>query len=235
MKFIDLDSPVVISIIGASGGIGFALLEELAAKTDAVFLPTYNTSIPVDKKYEWIHYNSLDPISINNYFKQLESHKPAAIIDCSGAFFASSLARTTPPEIAHVISTNLTGPLIAAKKALSVLAPNGKIIFMSSILAEENVYGSSVYSASKVGLEKGIAVLGQEFLKRDLAICGIRLNYMDYGMTHKINTELKADILNSMPNQEFVKISSIVKVIKQILQGDSMDISGTIFALSEES
>ena len=229
----NLNSQSAICIIGANGGIGYALLQELSLAFEATFFPTYNSSPPSDTNFEWAYYNSLDPNSIESYFAKLENYKTKAIIDCSGAFFASSLLRAITSEIEYVISTNLTGPFITAKKALTALAPNGKLIFMSSILAEKDIFGSSIYAASKAGLEKGISVLGEEFRNRDLAICGIRLDYMDYGMTHKIKDSVRAEIRDLMPEREFIKIDVVTKIIRTILEDESPITSGRIFSLNE--
>ncbi len=223
-----------IAIIGASGGIGYALLQELSGDIGTQYFPTFNSSVPLDNKFNWSYYNSLDHKSAEDYFKQLSTYSVKAIIDCSGAFFASSLNKAEDLDIERVISTNLTGPFLTAKHALSTLAPNGKLILMSSVLAKKNVFGSSIYAASKAGLEHGISVLGQEFSKKNLAICGIRLDYMDYGMTHKINEDVKIKIRNSMPNLEFIKIEELANIINLIVHMDSIELSGRTFLWNEK-
>jgi NAD(P)-dependent dehydrogenase (short-subunit alcohol dehydrogenase family) len=223
-----------IAIIGASGGIGYALLQELAGDIETNYFPTYNSSVPQNAEFNWSYYNSGDQDSVQKYFEHLSNYNLTAIIDCSGAFFASSLNKATNFDIEKVISANLIGPFVTAKQALNALAPDGKLILMSSILAKKNVFGSSIYAASKAGLEHGIAVLGEEFSKKNLAICGIRLDYMDYGMTHKINDDVKAKIRNSMPNLEFIKIEELAKIIKLIFSKDSKQISGRTFLWNEK-
>ena len=220
-------------LVGASGGIGEALLEYLSSRTTIVCLPTYNTNKPTDSSFIWIQHNSNDFSSNQRMFEGVVAkYEISLVIDATGAFFASKLHKTTSDEICNVISTNLVAPLVLAKNAQKFLEIGGKIIFMSSILSEMQLIGSSVYAASKAGLERGIISLGPEFEQAEKGICAIRLGYMDYGMTYKIPEVMRNSIRDNLPEKKFIGINLLGEKILEIAQMNLSDMNGVVFEIS---
>jgi short-subunit dehydrogenase len=182
--------------------------------------------------FSWFQYDSNNFESTRSLFAEIsKSHEISAVIDLSGAFFASKLQKSNSEEVSQVISTNLIAPLILAKNAQEFMNIGGKIIFMSSILSNMQIVGSSVYSASKAGLERGILALSQEFSQTGHAICGIRLGYMDYGMTYKINEKVRQDILSHSTKETFINIGVLGKKILDLLGTETSKINGILYEI----
>jgi NAD(P)-dependent dehydrogenase (short-subunit alcohol dehydrogenase family) len=221
-----------VIVIGGSGGVGAALLEYISNRTDMVCIPTYNKNKPAMSNFSWFQYDSNNFESTRSLFAEIsKSHEISAVIDLSGAFFASKLQKSNSEEVSQVISTNLIAPLILAKNAQEFMNIGGKIIFMSSILSNMQIVGSSVYSASKAGLERGILALSQEFSQTGHAICGIRLGYMDYGMTYKINEKVRQDILSHSTKEKFINIGVLGKKILDLLGTETSKINGILYEI----
>jgi 3-oxoacyl-[acyl-carrier protein] reductase len=219
-------------LIGASGGVGSALLGYLSSRTSLVCIPTYNTNRPTTDHFSWIQYNSNDFDSTRAMFEEVSNEFDISlVIDATGAFFASRLQNSSPSEIGDVISTNLIAPLILAKSAQEFMLDGGKIIFMSSIVSTMQLVGSSIYAASKAGLERGILSLSSEFSQSGHGICGIRLGYMDYGMTYKINERVRQEILKELLEEKFIDIRVLGDKILQILDSRSSEINGMIYEI----
>lgn len=221
-----------IVIVGASGGVGGALLEYFSTRTDMVCIPTYNKNKPRMSPFSWIHYDSNNFGSTRALFENItKTYELSAVIDVSGAFFASRLQKTKCEEVGQVISTNLIAPLILAKNAQEFMKIGGKIIFMSSVVSNMQIIGSSVYAASKAGLERGILALSPEFSQTGHAICGIRIGYMDYGMTYKINEKVRQEVLVQLPEKKFIDISVLGEKILEILRTETSDINGMLYEI----
>jgi NAD(P)-dependent dehydrogenase (short-subunit alcohol dehydrogenase family) len=107
----------------------------------------------------------------------------------------------------------------------------GKVIFMSSIVSNMQMIGSSVYAASKAGLERGILALSPEFSQTGHAICGIRLGYMDYGMTHRLNEKIRMDILGQSSKKSFINIDVLGDKVLDILKTEITDINGMLYEI----
>ena len=219
-------------LVGASGGVGSALLEYLSSKTSLICIPTYNSNPPTTDRFSWVQYNSNNFDSTRLMFEEVSSEFGISlVIDTTGSFFASRIQNSLPSEIGEVISTNLTAPLILAKCAQEFMLDGGKIIFMSSIVGSMQLVGSSIYAASKAGLERGILSLSSEFSQSGHGICGIRLGYMDYGMTYKINEKVRREILKKLPEEKFIDIEVLGDKILQIIDSQSAEINGKIYEI----
>jgi NAD(P)-dependent dehydrogenase (short-subunit alcohol dehydrogenase family) len=219
-------------LVGASGGVGSALLEYLSSRTSLVCIPTYNRNRPTTDRFTWIQYNSNDFDSTRAMLEEVsENYDLSLVIDATGSFFASRLQNSSPIEIGEVISTNLIAPLILAKSAQEFMLYGGKMIFMSSIVSTMQLMGSSIYAASKAGLERGILSLSSEFSQSGHGICGIRLGYMDYGMTYKINERVRQEILKELPEEKFIEIRVLGDKILQILDSQCGEINGMIYEI----
>ena len=217
-------------LVGASGGVGVALLEYLSSRTPLVCIPTYYRKKPQGSDFSWIHYNSRDIESTRTMFEEISrEYDVVLVIDASGEFFASKIKRATAQDISEVISTNLVAPLILAKNAQEFMLLGGKVIFMSSIVSTMQITGSSVYAASKAGLERGVLALSSEFSQTGHGICGIRLGYMDYGMTYKINEKTRKEISEKLSDKKFMEINVLGDKILEIIKSETHEINGVLY------
>jgi NAD(P)-dependent dehydrogenase (short-subunit alcohol dehydrogenase family) len=217
-------------LVGASGGVGAALLDYLSSRTALVCIPTYYRNKPQVSDFSWVHYNSREIESTRAMFEEISrEYDVVLVIDASGEFFASKIQRSSAKDISGVISTNLVAPLILAKNAQEFMQMGGKVVFMSSIVSTMQITGSSVYAASKAGLERGVLALSSEFSQTGHGICGIRLGYMDYGMTHKINEKTRKKIYETLSDKKFIKISVLGDKILDIIKCETNEINGILY------
>jgi NAD(P)-dependent dehydrogenase (short-subunit alcohol dehydrogenase family) len=217
-------------LVGASGGVGAALLEYLSSRTSLVCIPTYYRNKPQASHFFWIHYNSREIESTRVMLEEISrEYNVVLIIDASGEFFASKIQRSSAQDIAGVISTNLIAPLILAKNAQEFMQVGGKVVFMSSIVSTMQITGSSVYAASKAGLERGVLALSSEFSETGHGICGIRLGYMDYGMTYKINEKTRKEISEKLSDKKFLNISALGEKILEIINSETHKVNGMLY------
>ena len=219
-------------IIGGSGGIGLALLNYLSSRTDYVCIPTFNKNNPLSDNFIWIQYDSNESGSTRTLFEKItEKYQIAFVIDASGSFFASKLQKSSADEIRNVISTNLVAPLILAKNSQEFMQIGGKLIYLTSVVGTMRLTGSSVYAASKAGLERGILALSPEFAQTGHGLCAIRLGYMNYGMTYKINEKVRSDILAKLPGGGFTDIGVLGEKILEILRTEVAEINGMLYEI----
>lgn len=219
-------------LVGASGGVGMALLDYISSRTSLVCLPTYYKNKPPKGRFSWIPYNSNDHESTRSMLEEVSSqYDLTLIIDASGKFFASKIQKTTSQEINQVIVTNLVAPIVLAKCAQEFLVPEGKIVFMSSIVSSMELVGSSAYAASKAGLERAVLTLSSEYNQTGHGICGIRLGYMDYGMTYKINDKIRENILENLPEEKFIDIGLLGEKILEIEKMETSKMNGNLYEI----
>ena len=201
-------------VIAGNGGIGSQLVNHLVKDSSVRVYSTYRTTHPVNDEVQWIKFDSENCEDYEEIISEIAlENNLTLVIDASGAFFASPILKSTPEDIERVINTNLTAPLTLARACLKSMSHTGTLIFFSSVVAESDNYGSSAYAASKKGLEKAITSLGEEFKRAGKGILGIRLGYMNYGMTFKIREDFRESIRTGLPNQKFGEIDGLINLI----------------------
>jgi short-subunit dehydrogenase len=219
-----------ILLLGASGGIGAELLHYLSSRTIFLLIPTFNQNKPENSLLNWFRYDSKAFKTNYLLFESIfEQYEITTVIDATGAFYASRIQNASFEEINEVISTNLTGPLILAKHSQSLMKEGGKLIFLSSVVGTLNLTGSSVYAASKAGLERAIMSLSPEFSKTGHSICALRLGYMNYGMTYKIDEVSRKKILENLDNKEFIDIALLGEQILRIIASECSETNGRVY------
>lgn len=225
---IDTKSPAIL-IISGNGGIGSALVGRLSKETEVHVFSTYRKTHPVNEKIQWIQFESENCEKYEEVISEISSsYNLKLVIDASGAFFASPILKTTPNDIARVINTNLTAPLILARSCLKFMSEEGSLVLFSSVVTESEINGSSAYAASKQGLEKAITSLGAEFERVGKGIVGIRLGYMNYGMTFKIRDDIRENIRLSLADQKFEEIDGLLQLIFSLTSYPEKKQFGTI-------
>ena len=103
---------------------------------------------------------------------------------------------------------------------------------MSSMLANQDVVGTSAYTASKAGLNAAIRVIAKENAKHNVLINNLNLGYMDLGMTHRIKDYEK--LKKKIPVGKFGDVSEIIKACEFLIDSDyitgsCIDINGGLW------
>jgi NAD(P)-dependent dehydrogenase (short-subunit alcohol dehydrogenase family) len=175
-------TPRSVLITGGSSGIGLATARRLAADGHNVAV-TFRTSKPPADLFA-VECDTTDAESIDAAFGMVElahDHGPVEVLVCSAGVTADMmLLKMTPQALNQVISTNLAGPMLAARRALRamMLKRFGRIIFVGSVAGLRGAAGQTNYAASKAGLI-GVA----RALSREHGRHGITANVVTPGLT----------------------------------------------------
>jgi 3-oxoacyl-[acyl-carrier protein] reductase len=109
--------------------------------------------------------------------------------------------RMKPEDWETVLRTNLTGALLCIQQALAVMLRQrwGRIINVSSVVAQMGNAGQANYVASKaglIGLTKAIAV---EVASRNITVNAVAPGFIATAMTDPLPEAVKADLLARIP------------------------------------
>ncbi|MEV0453696.1 SDR family oxidoreductase [Catellatospora methionotrophica] len=169
-----------VLVTGGNRGIGLAIAQQFAAAGDRVAV-TYHHSPPPDGLLA-VKCDVSSSVDVDRAFGEVEAaHGPVQVlVTAAGITRDSTIRRATDDDIAAVIGTNLVGPIYAARRAVPNMHAKkfGRIIFLSSVVAELGAAGQTTYAAAKAGL-KGAA----RSLARELGPRGITVNVVAPGLT----------------------------------------------------
>jgi len=200
----------MIIIVGASGGIGSVLFENM--ELDGTDIGTHSGKVSHDR---------LIPLDVTDYFACRDladsvEGKAITLINCSGINRNGLITEGEWWDWYRTIEVNLLGSYNLLKAFLPIMKEVGwgRIIFMTSIVSKYNYRGTSAYTASKMGL-LGLAQTAAREIRPEqhITINCLRLGYFDAGMIQDVPPRHRPEILcNPL---------GIIKVIETIvLNGD---------------
>ena len=158
----------------------------------------------------------------------------AYLVNCMGVVYDKMAHKTDPLEWGRVIDINLIQTMDVIRMALPGMRKQkfGRIINLSSVVANMGVAGTSAYAASKAGLNGMIKSIAVENASKNVLINNLNLGYMDLGMTKKIPNY--DDLLEKIPVGSFGHASEIISAIEFLIKSDyitgtCIDINGGLW------
>jgi len=220
-------------VTGASRGIGLACARALAesgarvvlAARDRAKLEEASAEIPGST---WVEIDLASPDSIKAAFAKAGK---IDILVNNAAITKDGLAlRMKKDDWDAVIATNLTGAFLAIQQVLHPMMKErwGRIINISSVVAEAGNPGQANYVASKAGLIGLTKSLAQEMASRNITINAIAPGFIDTDMTAALSPELKENMLSHIPLKRFGKPEDIAAAVKFLASEDAGYITGHV-------
>lgn len=137
-----------------------------------------------------------------------------------------------------VLGVNLTGPFLCSKHVLPIMREGGfgRIIFMSSVVPQIGVPGTSAYAATKAGLGGLCKTISKEVVKNNITANLISLGYFEAGLLYQIPEDIRNQIKETIPKKEFGSPKDVVECILYMcgdhagyLTGQTINLNGGLF------
>jgi 3-oxoacyl-[acyl-carrier protein] reductase len=224
-------------VTGASRGIGLACAKALAgagakvvlAARDRAKLEAVSSEIP-DSTFIELDLASAD--SIKAAFAQAGK---IDILVNNAAITKDGLAvRMKRDDWDAVIATNLTGAFLAIQQVLPGMMKErwGRIINISSVVAEAGNAGQSNYVASKAGLIGLTKSIAQEMGSRNITVNAIAPGFIETDMTAGLSDELKAKMLAQIPLRRLGKPEDVAAAVKFLASEEASYITGHVLKVN---
>ncbi len=136
------------------------------------------------------------------------------------------------------IAINLTGPFLAIKYVLPFMRKQefGRVINMSSVVAQMGFPGTSAYAAAKSGLFGMTKSISKEVANTDITVNNIALGYMEAGMLYEMPKDIRNLVKGSIPKQHFGKTEDITQAILYLanekasyITGETINVNGGLY------
>jgi 3-oxoacyl-[acyl-carrier protein] reductase len=129
-----------------------------------------------------------------------------------------------------VLAANLTGAFLCIQQVLQGMMKErwGRIINISSVVAETGNPGQANYVASKAGLIGLTKSLAQEMASRNITINAVAPGFIDTDMTSVLSAELKDNMLGHIPLKRFGKVEDIAAAVRFLASDDASYITGHV-------
>jgi NAD(P)-dependent dehydrogenase (short-subunit alcohol dehydrogenase family) len=222
----------MIIITGITGGIGNFLFDKFSAAGESI-TGTYHLNKPEGKAYaNTSALDITDHAAAEKFITSLNA-KNITLINCAGISANAFAHKSAVEEWSDVINVNLIGTFNMIRAVLPVMREQnfGRIINLSSVVAQTGVMGTSAYAASKAGVNGMIKSIALENAQKGITINNINLGYFKVGMINTVPAEIQEKIKSKIAVNEFGDPENIFNTIQYIrntpyLNGACLDLNG---------
>jgi 3-oxoacyl-[acyl-carrier protein] reductase len=231
----------VALVTGASQGIGRAIALALAQSGARVAIAARNVeklaSLANEVKQgggeaEAIAMDVADALQVKSGFQQaLGKFGRLDILVNNAAITRDTLAlRMKLEDWDAVLRTNLTGAHLCTQQALGAMLKqrSGRIINITSVVAETGNAGQANYVASKAGLIGLTRAIAVEVASRSITVNAIAPGFIETPMTDPLSSELKEKMKSMIPLGRFGADKEIAAAVVFLASDEAGYITGQV-------
>lgn len=233
-------------VTGASRGIGATIAYELAKQGADIAIHYNMNRIEACKVQQTIEQLGRKAIvlgadiskesEVKNMFLEFQSSFEHLDIFVANAGMTKDqiIVRTKIEDFDQVINTNLRGTFLCLQQAgkLMMKQKYGRVITISSIVAQTGNIGQASYAASKAGIIALTKTFAQEFARYDITANAIAPGLIESDMTAKLTEEQIKNILSRIPKKSFGKKEDVANLVAFLSSPQASYITGQVFAIN---
>lgn len=178
-----------VLVLGATGGIGAALTDELHRRGAVLTLVSRSAerlaaiAAPGERR-------ALDlrvPESCTAAVDAAVAHggRLDVVINAVGVVAFGEVANLSLDTMEELFLTNTFLPIMTARAALPVLERDGVLVNISGVIAEQNLPGMAVYGASKAAVRSFDEALAREARRRGVRVIDARPPHTETGLAQR--------------------------------------------------
>jgi 3-oxoacyl-[acyl-carrier protein] reductase len=152
------------------------------------------------------------------------------VVNNAGITRDQLLARMKPEDFDAVIATNLRGTWNVCKAAIRSLlkARGGRIINLSSVVAEMGNAGQTSYAASKGGVEALTRSLAREVGSRGITVNAVAPGFIETDMTRGLPEEASRALLERIPLGRFGSVEDVAAAVRFLASDAAAYVTGQV-------
>jgi len=240
----------VALVTGASRGIGQAIAKELAADGSLTVIGTATTEAGASSISHYFSKWGLDgdgivmdvsdPASVEEGVKQVTQAygAPLILVNNAGITRDTLMLRMKEDDWSDVINTNLNSVYRVSKAVLRGMtkAKWGRIINISSVVAQMGNPGQANYCASKAGIEGFSRSLAQEIGSRGITVNAVAPGFIETSMTDDLAEDVKYRMLEGVPMKRLGQPEEVASLVgflasnkASYITGETIHVNGGMF------
>lgn len=240
----------VALVTGASRGIGQAIAKELAANGSLTVIGTATTEAGASSISHYFSKWGLDgdgivmdvsdPVSVEEGVKQVTQAygAPLILVNNAGITRDTLMLRMKEDDWDDVINTNLSSVYRVSKAVLRGMtkARWGRIINISSVVAQMGNPGQANYCASKAGIEGFSRSLAQEIGSRGITVNAVAPGFIETSMTDDLDEDVKYRMLEGVPMKRLGQPEEVASLVgflasnkASYITGETIHVNGGMF------
>ena len=227
----------VILITGASGGMGNALAELLTTENNLAL--HYNTNQVILNESDTIAHFQAD-LTQESEVEQMISAvlkrfgRIDVLINNAGISKSAMSWKTDADAWRETMAVNLDAAFYMSKAVIPYMRAqkSGRIINISSVVAQTGFVGTAAYAASKAGLIGLTKTLSKELIGAGITVNVLALGYFNVGMINDVPDDLQQIVVDSIPAKKLGSPETVYKTIEWLLTPEAGYITGQTINLN---
>jgi NAD(P)-dependent dehydrogenase (short-subunit alcohol dehydrogenase family) len=231
-----MDSKVIV-ITGATGGLGKAMVKHFEQQNVRLALHTFQQEpFDVACEHAWFKADLRDAQQIDTLIASILANfgRIDVLINNAGVSKDGMSWKLSDADFNEVIAVNLTAPFKLMKGFLPKMRElkSGRIIAISSVVAQTGVVGTAAYAASKAGLIGLTKTVSKETATSGITVNCLALGYFEVGMIDEVNPEMQTKIIQSIPQQRLGSVATVLGTIDWLISDNASYITGQTISLN---
>jgi len=156
------------------------------------------------------------------------------LVSNAGISIDGLILRLKTEDIEKTLSVNVGGAFSAARAAVRVMmrARTGRIVFVSSVIAEAGNAGQTVYSASKAALLGLTKSLAREYVTRGITVNAVAPGYVDTDMTRALTPEQREMAAKAVPMGRVATPREIATAVVYLASDEASYVTGQVLRVN---
>lgn len=155
------------------------------------------------------------------------------LVNNAGIIRDKTLAKMTQQDWQKVIDVDLTGVFNCSKAALPLIIANqGTIINISSIVGESGNFGQTNYAAAKAGIIGFTKSLAKELGRFGVRVNAVSPGFIETKMTESVPEQIKMAVKQLTPLGRFGKPEEVANVVYFLATEEASFVTGTVIHVS---
>ena len=229
-----------IIVSGGSKGLGAAIVERLLQRGNRVATfsrkPTpFIEQLDGQPDFFYQPVDASDSAALRTFVETVHQQWGSidGLVNNAGIAYDGVLALTNEDQIEKMLQVNLQAAIVLAKECARrmLLGGAGRIVNISSIIAQRGFSGLSVYAATKAGLIGFTRSLARELGPRNIRVNAVAPGYIETDMSESLSPEQRNQIVRRTPLGRLGTADDVVPAIEFLLSPDSDYITGQVLTV----